>query len=267
MNDFLNKHNIAPCRFQYGSVESSLVKDHLFSLWYATIAPINNIAVMEMKEAFDMLRQSRYYRHGVKHNAKAALKMADDYDEAIFRNMRENPFGSREQYSLDYFDAYQDIVKYDLGIFYYSVLNLLTKYDEADRMLKARLITAHCLLSYSIGMFDAFFDKAKEKAGLELRGHFIGARLSHILGKWEQVLDPVCVTCNPISFEDDPQFRLAFKILENKLVSEDTISAASQAAMDLNKEIAEEPVHNPLHDPESKLYESAREIVHETYKK
>lgn len=226
------------------------LRDHFSAMFWAVIAPINNVAVMEVKTAFDLLRTTRYWRQDIKRKAKQTMERIDKYDRAVINNMRHNLNGDRSQYWMDYTDEHLEEMRHDIDIFYLSVLQVLTKFNETDREMKARMVTSHALLNYAIGVFDEYFRKLEQDQHVGLRECYADARLSFVQSSWEQVVDAICVTNKPMDVDNDPQVQLAFKIIETHLLDLDRIGKVGEVAISLNGDLPKENYRNPMNSSE-----------------
>lgn len=223
------------------------LRDHFSAMFWAVIAPISNVAVMEVKAAYDLLKKEpALFRQSVKKNAKTAMQRIDQYDDAVCRTMKENLNGDRKQYWLDYSDEHYERIRHDLDIFRLTVLQVLTKFNEPHRDIKCRLVTSHALLNYSVGMCDMYFKKVNEGWHVDLSNDFRDARLSYVLSPWLSVVDALCTSKMPIDIDNDPNVRLAFKVIETKLINIDRLGEIGDTALDLNPDVENEVYHNPL---------------------
>jgi hypothetical protein len=50
----------------------------------------------------------------------------------------------------------------------------------------------------------------------------------------------------PIDIDNDPNVRLAFKVIETKLINIDRLGEIGDTALDLNPDVENEVYHNPL---------------------
>lgn len=202
---------------------------------------------MEVKAAYDLLKKKpALFRQSVKKNAKTAMQRIDQYDDAVCRTMKENLNGDRKQYWLDYSDEHYERIRHDLDIFRLTVLQVLTKFNEPHRNIKCRLVTSHALLNYSVGMCDMFFKKVNEGWNVDLTNDFRDARLSYVLSPWLSVVEALCTSKMPIDIDNDPNVRLAFKVIETKLINIDRLGEIGDTALDLNPDVENEVYHNPL---------------------
>ena len=88
---------------------------------------------------------------------------------------------------------------------------------------------------------------ADEDSYLEVRfvrGVF--AFLWNVLSPWLCVVDTLCQSKKPINIDDDPQVRLAFKVIEKKLINIERLSEIGEIALSYNPDVENEVYHNPL---------------------
>lgn len=232
-----------------GSTQAHHLRDHFSAVYWAVIAPINNVAVMEVKTAYDLLRKEpKLYRQGVKLNARTAMERIDKYDAAVLDTMKENLNGDRSQYWLDYSDEHYSSLQHDLEIFYLTVLQVLTRHDVKFREIKAKVVTSHALLNYAVGMYDTFFSKIEQGYHVSLEHIFRDARLGYVLSPWQQVADALCTSRKPVDVDNDPNVRLAFQVIERHAISLDRINGIGNAALAYNPDIKNEVYRNPMND-------------------
>ena len=223
------------------------LRDHFSAMYWAVIAPINNVAVMEVKAAYDLLKKEpKLFRQNVKKQAKVAMQRIDMYDDAVIRNMRHNLNGDRSQYWMDYSDEHYERLRRDLEIFRLSVLQVLTRFEEPYRDVKCRLATSHALLNYAVGMYDTYWSKVREGWKVEMEHLYHDARLSYVLSPWISVVDALCISKKPIDIDNDPNVKLAFRVIETKLINIDRLGEIGETALDLNPDVENEVYHNPL---------------------
>lgn len=227
------------------------IRDHYAALFWSSIAPLNNMAIMEIQQAYNQLARSRFFKHRTKHLAKTTLQRIDRYEKAILGIMQRNLNGDRRQYWLDYSDEHYERMRHDINIFRLAVLQLLTKNDEPDRELKAQLSVSHTLAMYAVGMFDLYFQKVLELYGVDLAERYREERISYIADPWQEVVDSVCLCkFGPVNLNDDPQVKLAFRIIEQKAVSLKSLSDIGETAIALNPNIddGQRKYSNPLNN-------------------
>lgn len=209
------------------------IKEKYSAMWYCVVAPVNNVVVMELKTAYDMLAETPLFRQAVKMSAKQAMQRIEDYDHSVLQLMRNNLTGDREQYWLDYSDEYYDNIKQDLNNFNEAVLEELTKYDEPYRLVKAHLITSNALLDHSIVIYDGYFREIGKSHNVSLEPEFRKGRLSYVQEPWLKVVDSICTSRNPINMENE-QIKSAFQVIEKHMVGDDLINASGKTALSLN---------------------------------
>ena len=221
-------------------LKAQSIKERYSAMWCCVVAPVNNVVVMELKTAYDMLSETPLFRKSVKMYAKQAMRRIEDYDTRVLNMMRNNLTGDREQYWLDYSDEYYDKLKQDLNNFYEAVLQELTKYDEPCRQVKAHLITSNALLDHSVVIYDGFFREIGKSQNISLEPEFRKGRLSYIQEPWQKVVDSICTSRNPVNMENE-QIKTAFQTIEKRMVGDDLINASGKTALSLNPNVIHEP--------------------------
>ena len=238
--------------------QAELLKDHCSAMFWAVIAPINNVAVMTAKDAYDALRRHpALFRRQNKMLARQAMQRADRYDKAVVQTMADNPNGNRAQYWLDYSDEHYEQIRRHIDIFRLTVLQVLTRNDVPNRDLCSRITVAETMLRYAVEMFDTFFRKIRELHHIDIERNFTDARLSYILTPWQQLTKDIC-RCpgKNICLDDDRDIRLAFQIIEQKLVSMTNIQNIGDTALQYNPDICQQLRDNPARNPYNQFSQS-----------
>ena len=226
----------------YSMTSTAIIKsawqiDDFAAKFWSVIAPINNMAVMEVAEALHQFKKSKYCKNTLKMFANQTQSRIDSYDKFVIDNMKANLSGDRSQFWMDYNDEYMERMKPHLDIFFLSVLQVLTRENIPDRQLRARMVTSMALLDYSIGMFDEYFRKVEQLANCRMGKAFKKARLSYVQSAWDQIVDVLCRSKANIDMDNEPDVKLAFKIIESKAVDLNNIEDISQKELDLNPDI------------------------------
>ena len=219
-------------------INKMLVKrDYFFSLFWSALAPINNVAIMEITDAYNLLKDTRYFKRDIKRNAKMTMQRIDKYDRAVYLHMKNTEDGDKSQFWLDYTDEHYEAVKNDLKIFYLSVLQVLTKFDEEEREMKARLVTSCALLEFAIGMFDEFFKVIELDEHISIVNMFRDARLDYIFSTWREVVDSICRSNKPYDINDDENANKAFRVIENRLTDMEWLGKVGNVAIAYNPDV------------------------------
>ena len=219
-------------------INKMLVKrDYFFSLFWSALAPINNVAIMEITDAYNLLKDTRYFKRDIKRNAKMTMQRIDKYDRAVYLHMKNTEDGDKSQFWLDYTDEHYEAVKNDLKIFYLSVLQVLTKFDEEEREMKARLVTSCALLEFAIGMFDEFFKVIELDEHISIVNMFRDARLDYIFSIWREVVDSICRSNKPYDINDDENANKAFRVIENRLTDMEWLGKVGNVAIAYNPDV------------------------------
>lgn len=227
--------------------QADFMRDHFSALFWAAIAPINNVAIMETKTAYDTLCHApNLFKQKVKASAKCAMLRIEKYDKAVIRTMQNNMYGDRRQYWLDYSDEYYEALRHDIGIFRLTILQVLTKAQEPDREIKAQVVLAETMLRYAVGMFDEYFKKVQTHHGVDLKPEFADARLHYVFSPWYDLCDILCRSHQQIDIDQDKQVRLAFRIIENRIVNMNRLQDIGEKALAYNPDIEKEIHQNPL---------------------
>lgn len=220
---------------------------HLNSLMNLVIGAVNTIAGKAVIDAKDELfKRKDLWRHEIKQNARLAEDAYYAYEKVHTRN-----FGDRYNLFLDYLNAVEDNIEKDVNMLTMSIAQVLTKHNQKDSMLKARVETARTMSEYACSMFDMLIEKANNKVNtrcmklilsrkmkpFDFKPSFAAGRITGVFHYWDKVTSVLCKPDNKgesISLNDDPNCKLAFEIIEQKITSEDFLNKAGYDALQLN---------------------------------
>lgn len=208
--------------------------EHLNSLVNIVLGATNTTAGKILYDAKNVLSENKkIWRHEIKHDMKAACKAYDDYEHLHIQN-----FGDRYQLFLDYLDSVEDEIQPHIDRLRIAIKQALDKYNEPDSDIKSYVETARVIVEYSCKIYDMLLKKAKEKSGIDFNNLMRPARLTATLNNIDKVATRVCKLNNvtDIDLNNDDNCRLAFRVIENKLTSEDFINRTGYEAITLNPE-------------------------------
>ena len=228
----------------------------LNSLVNLVVGAVNTIAGKAVIDAKNELyKRKDLWRHEIKYNARLAEKKYYDYEKVHMRN-----FGVRYNLFLDYLSAIEDNIGKDVDMLTYSIAQVLLKHNQTDAMLKAQIETARTMCEYACCVFDRLMKEANKKVynesckysfsamqvekPFDYTPYFAPVRLTSVFCHWDKVTARLCKSENdvPISLDDDPNCKLAFEIIERKIVSEDFLNKAGYDALKLNPECIKESI-------------------------
>ena len=228
----------------------------LNSLVNLVVGAVNTIAGKAVIDAKNELyKRKDLWRHEIKYNARLAEKKYYDYEKIHMRN-----FGVRYNLFLDYLSAIEDNIGKDVDMLTYSIAQVLSKHNQEDAMLKAQIETARTMCEYACCVFDRLMKEANKKVynesckysfsamqvekPFDYTPYFAPVRLTSVFCHWDKVTARLCKSENdvPISLDDDPNCKLAFEIIERKIVSEDFLNKAGYDALKLNPECIKESI-------------------------
>lgn len=210
--------------------------DHLSSIVNIIIGAVNTLAGNALIDAKNELyKRKDLWRHDVKFNAHNAEKEYYKYERLHTSN-----FGEKYNLFLDYLNAVEDEFKKDIQILKLSIWQVLTKNNQTDAKLKAEVETAWILARYAICVFDKIMEEAKNKTGFDYTPFFNKGRLTSTFHYWDLVDERICKAdkgSGKISFDDDENCKLAFRIIEKKMMSEDLPNKAGYMAIKQNMDL------------------------------
>lgn len=155
------------------------------------------------------------------------------FDKANMADMRSEEHDRRQLY-MDFLDSVNERLKPHIFILRQSVKRVLDRNKIADSELKSHILTAYEMINYSVELFDKFFKAWPPCPPINLVKTFEKARLHPVRQAWQIVEDTICDDCRGIDLNKDKDCRLAFDIIETKLISEQNLQASSEEALSLN---------------------------------
>lgn len=222
---------------------------HLNSLMNLVIGAVNTIAGKAVIDAKDELfKRKDLWKFEIKKNARLAEDAYYAYEKVHTRN-----FGDRYNLFLDYLNAVEDNIEKDVNMLTMSIAQVLTKHNQKDSMLKARVETARTMSEYACSMFDMLIEKANNRMNtrcmklilsrkmkpFDFKPYFEAGRITGVYHYWDKVTSVLCKSDkngDVISLNEDPNCKLAFEIIERKITSEDFLNKAGYDALKLNPE-------------------------------
>ena len=222
---------------------------HLNSLMNLVIGAVNTIAGKAVIDAKDELfKRKDLWRFEIKKNARLAEDAYYEYEKIHTRN-----FGDRYNLFLDYLNAVEDNIEKDVNMLTMSIAQVLTKSNQKDSMLKAKVETARTMSEYACSMFDMLIEKANNRVNtrcmklilsrkmkpFDFKPSFAAGRITGVFHYWDKVTSLICKPDHKgesIILNDDPNCKLAFEIIERKITSEDFLNKAGYDALQLNPE-------------------------------
>lgn len=220
---------------------------HLNSLMNLVIGAVNTIAGKAVIDAKDELfKRKDLWRFEIKKNARLAEDAYYAYEKVHTRN-----FGDRYNLFLDYLNAVEDNIEKDVNMLTMSIAQVLTKHNQKDSMLKAKVETARTMSEYACSMFDMLIEKANNRVNtrcmklilsrkmkpFDFKPSFAAGRITGVFHYWDKVTSLICKPDHKgesITLNDDPNCKLAFEIIERKITSEDFLNKAGYDALLLN---------------------------------
>lgn len=202
------------------------------------IGAINAIASNIATEAIEMISERPdLYVHSVRYNAKKVLADIEENKRSMSKDFNED----KKIYD-DYLNfVYQDFQKHT-DMLYWQILSVLTKHEIHDRIIKAKVELARTMLQYSCHVFDKMMKYAEERVGFDFAQVYADRRHTKAHFHWTNVAIAICTTKDKsvsIDLNKDANCRLAFEIIEKRLMSEDVLNNAGLQALKNNLELVE----------------------------
>ena len=189
---------------------------HVSALFHTIIGGANDVANSVMLDAIAEIRKAGLYRHGVKKACNDAVARYGVFDSANMDDMISREEDKRRFY-MDYLDSVNERLRPHVFILYQSVKRVLDRGMIQGSSVKARVMTAYEMLNFAVELFGK-------------------GDLTPVLRAWRTVEELVCRDCGGIDLNADRDCRLAFDIIETKLVSEQGICESGKEALALNPE-------------------------------
>lgn len=210
------------------------VFDKLNSLVNIVVGAVNTVAGKAMFDAIERVKGTAYDKGSVRYNINRAVRMYYQYEHMHMRN-----FGDRKQLFYDYLDHAESDIQKDVNIMRLSIKSMLDRYRQTDTELKAYVETARNMLAYACHIYDAMIDIAdREAPGYDFNRWMSPARLTGVLKRYEEAADMICRPEGDvvIDLNEDKNVKLAFKVIETKLTSEDYLNRVGYEALCENPE-------------------------------
>lgn len=208
------------------------------SLYYAVVGSVVNICHSLLVDATSLIKERKnVYRFGVKKEVKAAFTCLNDLMKRIRVALKESYRGG-EQYQIwmDFTDRTEELVRPDIQKLYFSMDNYLNKLKIKDSKYICSIILAETMLKFCGRIFDTVFSSFEDATGIDIRVMFDTSDLSDVLYHWSKVADlTTSGDGNNVEFCDDPNCKLAMKVIERKMSNPDIYDLASEYCVENNE--------------------------------
>ena len=202
------------------------------------IGAVNAIAAKIATETIKMLAdRPDLYVHTVKYNANKTLVALEENKRNISKDYNQD----KKLYE-DYLDFVNQDFQKHIDMLYWQILSVLTKHEVSDRMIKTKVELARTMLEYSCHVFDKMMEYAQERAGFDFAQIYADRRNTKAYHYWKKVSSIICSTKDKsinIDLNSDANCRLAFEIIEKRLMSEDVLNNAGMQALKNNPNLVE----------------------------
>lgn len=207
--------------------------NHISSLFHTIIGGTNDVAHSIMLDTIKEIDKAGLYKQKVKKMCKAAVERYSIFEKQNMGDMKHAEIDKRQLY-MDFLDSVNERTKNDVFILRQSVKRLLDKNAIENSDLKSYILTTHALLIFSIELFDRFVNTCPPCPPINIAKTYRDARLTSVKQAWEEVENILCPDCKNLDLTKDKDCKLAFEILETKLVSEQGINESGMKALNLN---------------------------------
>lgn len=214
--------------------------NHWASLFHCVCMPVNDLAISLVKDAIDLLKESKHWRMGVKRYSKLAWKRGEEYESLVMDVSKHNDYGDRRQFVMDYMDSWQDSIKKDIIVFRECISSYLLKQGISgnENVIQSAVLLSYVILDYSVHLWDLFWELSRERNKKDYSLLFRPSRLTGMLRQWYEVVS-VFDPDRKLHLDDDENCANAFKIIERKCTSSELANKAGSEALDLNEDVRE----------------------------
>lgn len=243
--------------------------NRISALFHTIIGGTNDVANSVMLDAIHEIDKAGLYKQKVKKMCKTAVKRYEVFNKKNMDDMKNSEIDKRKLY-MDFLDSVDERTKNDVFILRQSVKRLLDKNAIENSDLKSYILTTHALLIFSIELFDKFVSTCPPCPPINIAKTYRDASLTPVKQAWADVENILCPDCKNIDLTKDKDCRLAFEILETKLVSEQGINESGMEALNLNPNAQLEADRKVLQYDKKRfqkivLTEAQKEYIRENY--
>lgn len=220
----------------YGTERVAKLYDKASAAFVATVLASNHVAIVQIEKASVAVSKTDKYKFGVKRDVKDTLRLIKAYERKVEKEMRNNRFGDRWQFFLDYLRENYDCLRKDIEKFRFSIDNYLNKLHLSEVSVKTDVFLAYVMVEYVTVLFDMYWNQQEEHTGIDFRKDFEYAKLNSIRDKWLRVVkvyDPK----NEVNLDNDRNCVTGFEILQTKMTGADIINKAGEVALEFNEDV------------------------------
>lgn len=174
-------------------------------------AMANTVAGCALFDAIEGLKQTRLWRHGVKHDLKEAYSLYEKYE-----SMHTSEFGDRYTAFLDYLDNIEAAIQPHVDILKMTAWQITTRLGMDLGEQRARLMTARILSGLAVRVFDTIMEQAHESLHCDLSAYYQAGRLTRMDHLVKRATDEVCMTKEKdidMEFANDEQVVTAMRVI------------------------------------------------------
>lgn len=217
------------------SMEERLrVFDRTCSTFYMIVGSAYNCAQSAMTDVVEELRKTRWWRHRVKQEAKAALQCYDEFNRRMRLQLTD-----RYTLWLDVSDAVYEEMQPHIRNMFFSCDAALLKNGIEEHRLRALMLTASMMIDVARRTFEEVMDTARRAMGTDLRPLFVGGTFADVQHHWNNCIAPLLNTPGheELDLHDDKNCRLAVDVILARMSDLDMYDRAGAYGMQYNGEV------------------------------
>lgn len=223
--------------YNINPIHAERVFNDLNSTINLVVSAANTIAGKALYELIkeEMPKYPKLWRHGAKKYGNEALKAFQAYESIHYTN-----FGERYGCFIDYLSCIEDDIQEHVDKIYWSAKAVMDKAGDPLSEIRARVEVVYSLLDIAINIYDKMLTLTKKASGMDYHAVLQAARLDRVFEPYKKFADIVCKREKgepQIDLANDPNCKLAIKIILTKLSDEDTIDRAAKQAMEWHEEV------------------------------
>lgn len=217
-----------------GVKERLQVYDRTCSTFYMIVGSAYNCAHSAMVDAVNELKTTKWWRHNIKKESKAALQCYD----VLNRRLRLQ-LSDRYLLWLDVTDSvYEEMQPHIRNLFFVCDAALLRNGIE-DHRLRALMLTASAVIDVARNTFDDVMETSRRAIGVDLTPLFAEGTFKDVQHHWNNCVAPMLVTPGheDLDLHDDANCRLAVDVILARMADLDMFDRAGAYGMQYNEEV------------------------------
>lgn len=192
---------------------------------------LNDICGSTMLDAVDLIRKDRkLWRQNLKHTVTTAYEVYLKKDKLI------KTYCTDMEIYMDFADNFTDSVSKDIVQLRLSISQVLTRLETPNRNIIAYILTAYFCIGLSCEIYLILGSWIKSLFFSELGLHYKQQNLTPVRNLWRKVVYSLISKDIEREITNDANYKLAAKILWEKVARLDIVDNAVTAAMQKNRD-------------------------------